>query len=127
MATGSRTEMVRRVGLSLTNFTRRPLDQSTYSVESAVDQNSNSSASLLNSGTFFMPFVLLKFPSIHIAGRDHPNQFVPDRIRNKEHSSARRAAYCPVALFARRESGIHRQSNRQINFAFLPVKLWNIT
>lgn len=56
MATGRRTEMVRSVGLSLTNFARLAFDQSTYPIESAPslveDQNSNSSASFLTSGTF---------------------------------------------------------------------------
>src|SRR5580658_9873304 len=98
MATGSRTEIVRNVGLSLTNFICLVPDQSTNLVESAPspveDQNSNSSSSFLNSGTFFMPSVLLSFPSVHIANRDHPDQFAPDRIRYKEQPSARRAAHC---------------------------------
>src|ERR1017187_2020493 len=82
MATGSRTEIVRNVGLSLTNFTRLACDQSTYSVESAVDQNSNSSPSFLNSGTFFMTSVLLSFPSIHVADRDHTDQLEPGIFLN---------------------------------------------
>src|ERR1035441_8684845 len=112
MATGRRTEMVRNVGLSLTNFTRLACDQSTYSVESAVDQNSNSSASFLNSGTFFMPSVLLSFPSIHIAGRDDPNQFAPDRVSNKEQPSARRASQGPKAPFTRRVFGVAAHHQR---------------
>src|SRR5580658_5556117 len=106
MATGSRTEIVRNVGLSLTNLTRFARDQSTYSVESAPspveDQNSNSSASLLNSGTFFMPSAPLNFASIHIANRDRPDQLAPDRVCNKEQPSARCLSQSPVAFFARR-------------------------
>src|SRR6185437_5079012 len=105
MATGSRTEMVRSVSLSLTSLTRRPLDQSTYWVESAPapieDQNSNSSSSFLNSGTFFMPCELLSFLSIHIAHRNHPDQLAANCISDKEHPSARCEPQCPVAFFSR--------------------------
>jgi hypothetical protein len=66
MATGSRTEIVLSVGFRLGNLARLACDQSKYSVESAPapieDQNSNSSASLWNSGIAF--FTLIEYRSV---------------------------------------------------------------
>lgn len=70
-----------------------------------------------------MPSVLLNFPSIHIACRDHPNQLAPDRIRDKEQPSARRAADCPVALFARRVPDVAAHHQRLLKENVLGL-LW---
>jgi len=53
-----------------------------------------------------MPSVLLSFPSIHVADRDHPDQLAPDCVGDKEQPSARGAPHCPVTLFSRRVPNI---------------------
>ena len=49
-----------------------------------------------------MPSVLLSFPSIHIADRDHPDQLAPDCEGDKEQPPARGMPDGPIALFALR-------------------------
>ncbi len=55
---GKRREIVLTEGLRVGNKTHLPLPQSTYSVESWVDQNRRSSASDLNFGRRFFSFIV---------------------------------------------------------------------
>jgi len=87
MATGSRMEIVRSVGFRVGNLVRLPLDQSTYSVESCVAQNSRSSSSVQNLGiVFFITFVGIKLFAVHVSCRDHPNEIPSDCKGEKQES-----------------------------------------
>jgi hypothetical protein len=79
METGSRSDIVFRDGLSWGSFLRVPDGQSTYSVEFAVAQNFLSASSFLNSGIFlFMSLEGLRFVPIHVSGRNHSYELLPD-------------------------------------------------
>jgi hypothetical protein len=49
-----------------------------------------------------MPSVLLNFLSIHVAHRDHPDQFTPDSVGDKEQPPTRGVSNCPITFFLRR-------------------------
>src|ERR1035438_4474805 len=99
METGSRSDIVFRDGLRRTRLWRFADCQSTSSVESAVAQNFLSSSSLLNSGSFFFTFLIgLRFIPVHVPGRNHPNEFSPDREDYKQSPTRSSLAKSVVSL-----------------------------
>src|SRR5438270_6807244 len=63
---------------------RCAFDQSIYSVESALPQNSRSASSSLNVGIFFRGFKRSPFPRIHVARRYRSDEIAANRKRNEQ-------------------------------------------
>jgi hypothetical protein len=61
-----------------------------------------------------MAYILLSFPSIHVADRDHPDQLAPDRVGDKQQPSARGAPDCPVAFFTPRVPNVAAHYQRLV-------------
>lgn len=72
METGSRSEIVRSVGMSCGNFCRLAVRQSMNSVESWPLQNLRSSSSDWNSGIGFFRDGHRRSSSIHVSHGDDP-------------------------------------------------------